>query len=141
MLSLYGLANCYKMLGEAINYPEGAHHLHISTNLLFALNFVQSFGRVPIYNKDPATLRAVYKCDFAGCDCRPGVCNKLAQVYEARYPLMIGSSLLSTLSSVKHILQDVNRKAQSRSCKQPFSSPNSPWRGSCYEVLFYTIPH
>ena len=45
-------------------------------------------------------------------DCHPGVCNKLMTVYVARHPLMIGSSLSLTLSSVKHILQDVNRKAQ-----------------------------
>ena len=31
---------------------------------------------------------------------------------------MIDSSLSSTLSSVKHILQDVNRKAQNHTCKQ-----------------------
>ena len=33
---------------------------------------------------------------------------------------MIAYSLSSPLSSVKHILQDVNRKAQTRTCKQPF---------------------
>ena len=37
---------------------------------------------------------------FARCHCRPGVCNKLMTVYAARYPLMIGCSFSSTLSSV-----------------------------------------
>ena len=64
-------------------------------------------------------LRAVHTWDFACYDCHPGVCNKLVTVYEARYPLMFRCSLSSTLSSIQHILQDVNRKAQNRSCKQP----------------------
>ena len=39
---------------------------------------------------------------------------------------MVRCSLSSTLSSVKHILQDVNCKAQNRTCKQPlrFSREN-----------------
>ena len=41
-------------------------------------------------------------------------------VHAARYPLLIRCSLSPTLSSVKHILQDVNRKAQNHTCKQPF---------------------
>ena len=48
----------------------------------------------------------------ARCDCHPGVCNKLMTVYAVRYQVMIRCSLSSTLSSVEHILQDVNRKAQ-----------------------------
>ena len=48
----------------------------------------------------------------ARCDCHPGVRNKLMTVYAARYPDMAPCSLSSTLSSVEHILQDVNRKAQ-----------------------------
>ena len=48
----------------------------------------------------------------ARCDCYPGVCNKLMTVYAARYQVTIRCSLSSTLSSVEHILQDVNRKAQ-----------------------------
>ena len=35
---------------------------------------------------------------------------------------MIGCSLSMLLSSVKHILQDVNRKAQNRTCKQPLKA-------------------
>ena len=62
-------------------------------------------------------LKTVYACNFARCDGHPRVCNKLIAVYAARYPLMIRCSLISTLSSVKHILQDVNRKAQNRKCK------------------------
>ena len=73
-------------------------------------------------------LRAFYTCDFARCDCHPGVCNKLIIVYEARYPLMIRCSLSSTLSSVKHILQDVNCKAQNRTCKQSFTVYDSDSR-------------
>ena len=73
-------------------------------------------------------LRAVYMCDFATCNCYPGVCNKLIIVYKARYPLMICCSLSSTLSSVKHILQDVNRKAQNRACKQSFTVYDSDAR-------------
>ena len=46
---------------------------------------------------------------IARCDCHPGVCNKFVTVYKARYPLVIRCYLASTLSSVKHILQDVNR--------------------------------
>ena len=69
--------------------------------------------------------RAVYTGDFARCDCHPGVCNKLMTVYEARYLLMICCSLSSTLSSVKHILQDVNRKVQNRTCKQPFKGKHT----------------
>ena len=65
-------------------------------------------------------LRDVYTCDFSRCDSHPGVCNKLMTVYVERHPLMISSSLSSTLASIKHILQDVNRKAQNRTCKQPF---------------------
>ena len=58
---------------------------------------------------------------FARCDCHPGVCNKIVTVYEARYPLTIRCNLSSTLSSVKHILQDVNHLAQNHSCKQPLT--------------------
>ena len=46
------------------------------------------------------------------CDCHPGVCNKLTTVYAARYPLLIGCSLSSTPSSVKHILEDVDQQVQ-----------------------------
>ena len=42
-------------------------------------------------------------------------------VYLVRSPLMIRCSLSSTLPLVKHILQDVNRKAQNRTCKQPLT--------------------
>ena len=56
--------------------------------------------------------------NFARCNCHPDVCNKLATVHEARYPLMICCSLSSTLSSVEHILQDANREAQNHTCKQ-----------------------
>ena len=65
-------------------------------------------------SEDMGDFRAVYTCDFTRCGCHPGVCNKLMTVYEARYPLMIRCSLSSMLSSVKHILQDVNGKAQNR---------------------------
>ena len=68
---------------------------------------------------DLTTLRAVNTSDFARCDCQPGVHNKLMTVHEATYPFMIRCSLASTLSSVKHILQDVNRKAQNNTCTQP----------------------
>ena len=61
-----------------------------------------------------SVLRALYTCDFARCDCHPGVCNKLMTDFTAGYPHMIRCSLSSKLSSVKHILQDVNRKAQSQ---------------------------
>ena len=64
------------------------------------------------------SLRAVYTWDFAHCDCHPRVCKKLITVYAARYLLMIRCSLSSTLSSVKHILQDVNRKAQNGECQE-----------------------
>ena len=64
-------------------------------------------------------LRSVYTCEFARCDCHPGVCNKLMTVYRARYPLVICCNLSSTLSSDKLILQDINHKAQNLTCKQP----------------------
>ena len=67
-------------------------------------------------------LKAVYTCDFARCNCHRGVCNELMTVSAARYPLMIRCSLSSTVSSVKNILQDVNRKAQNRTCEQPLRS-------------------
>ena len=65
-------------------------------------------------------LRAVYTCDFVRSGCHPGVCNKLVAVSEVRFPFMIRCSLSSTLSLVKHILQDVNLKAQNCPSKQPF---------------------
>ena len=68
------------------------------------------------------TLKAVYTSNFARCGCHPGGCNQLMTVYAAKYTLMIRSSLSSMLSSVKHILQDVNRKAQNRTCKQLFKT-------------------
>ena len=67
-----------------------------------------------------AVVKLVYTSNFARCDFHPGVCNKLVTVHVARYLLMIGSSLSLTLWSVEHILQDVNRKAQNRTCKQSF---------------------
>ena len=67
------------------------------------------------------TKGLVYTSDFARCDFHPGVRNQLTAVCAARYSLMIGSSLSSTLSSVEHILQDVNRKAQNRTSKQPLT--------------------
>ena len=51
------------------------------------------------------------------CDYHAGVCNRLMIDNAARYPLMICCNLSATLPSVKHILQDVNRKAQNRTCK------------------------
>ena len=60
------------------------------------------------------------------CYCHPGLCNKLVAVYAARYPIMISCSLSSTLSSVKLILQDVNRQEQNRTCKQFFSETPGP---------------
>ena len=62
--------------------------------------------------------RAVHTRDFAICDCHPGVYNKLITVYAAIFARMIRWSLSSTLLSVKHILQDVNRKAQNCTFKQ-----------------------
>ena len=59
-------------------------------------------------------VKAAYTCDFARCDCHPGVCNKLTTVYAAKYTLIIRYILSLTLSSVKHILQDVNCKTQNR---------------------------
>ena len=47
------------------------------------------------------------------------VIDKPMTVYGARYPMMIRCNLSWTLSSVKHILQDVNRRVQNRTCKQP----------------------
>ena len=65
-------------------------------------------------------LRSVYTCDFALCDVHSDVCNQLVTVYVARHSFMIGSRLSSMLSSVEHILQDVNRKVQNRTGKQSF---------------------
>ena len=68
---------------------------------------------------NPKAQNRTCKQPFEG-RCHPGVCNKLVTVYEARYSLMIRRSLSSTLSSVEHILQDVNHKALNRTCKQLF---------------------
>ena len=72
------------------------------------------------------------------CDCHPGVCSKLKTIHVARYPLMIGSSLSSPLSSVKHMLQDVNRKAQNRTYKQPFRQSYRINRGPVTHLRFYS---
>ena len=58
-------------------------------------------------------------CGFAHCNCHPGLCNKLITVYPARYLLMIRCNLSLILLLVKHILQDINPKAQNRKYKQP----------------------
>ena len=50
---------------------------------------------------------------------------------------MIRCSLSSTFSSVKHILQDVNRNAQSRRCKQPFT-PEFFWFFSLFFLCSVT---
>ena len=55
-------------------------------------------------------------------DCRLGVCNKLMKVYVEKYVHMIRCSLSSTLSSVKHMLKDVNHKAQIASVNSPLGS-------------------
>ena len=80
------------------------------------VSYVDAFLSYIDYNR---SITPVYTCNFSRCDCHPGVCNKLMTVYAARYPLMIHYSLSSTVSSVKHILQDASRIAQNRMCKQP----------------------
>ena len=93
-----------------------------------------------------------YTCYFAHCDCHPSVCNKLMTVFAARYPCMIQSSLSSTLSSVKHILQDVNRKALNLTCKQSlrqsphcdlrneiFRNPNGHHYWSNLQIIWWTF--
>ena len=66
-----------------------------------------------------ALLRVVYTCDSARCDYHPGVCNKFTTVDAARHLLMIRCGLSSTLPSVKHILQNVNRNAKNRTSTHP----------------------
>ena len=78
-------------------------------------------------------LRDVYICDFERRESHPGVCNKLMTVYVERHPLMISLSLSSTLASIKHILQDVNRKEQNNTCKQPFEGGCHP--GVCNKLV------
>ena len=76
---------------------------------------------------ESAVLRAVYTCDFARCDCHPGVCNKFVTVYETRYPLMIRYSLSSTLWSVKHVLYSKMSIARHKITRvdRPLTNPKS----------------
>ena len=95
---------------------EFVTYKHTTRLWFFLVIFVIIHGIINEFLKE--TLRVSW--DLAGGDCHPSVCNELVTVYAARYPLMIRCSLSSTLSSVKHILQDVNREAQICTCKQPF---------------------
>ena len=49
------------------------------------LHYIELFTR-PNYLILNIFVRSVYSCDFKGCDCHPGVCNKPLTVCASRYP-------------------------------------------------------
>ena len=119
---------------EVCNPLKGSWHkqfLHVViVILLCVINSWQSMQQnihtwfAVVYPQHSHQLNTYSKMSFARhkitrCDCHPGVCDKLMTVYAAKYPHMIHCCLSLTLSSVKHILQDVNPNAQNCMFKQP----------------------